>query len=270
MQSSAHNTSNLAGNNHLNTSATLASLGDYSMQMNDLINDDNGDGLDMTFWENFDNFNYDADLVMSNNNSNSNSSSAQQYSQLLSKSSNKRSFDGTASDRKRKRGINETMKGSSMHSKSIPKDLLAKSNSSNSVSPAPTPMDTVLSSSSSAAALSLSKSTTINLSQNKKSSINATSNAATIVPSHSNSSITIDLDASKSEVICIEDDEDDATNNNNTGGHCCVNEFCKSRSKRNSSSTSIISSDSIVLCNIQYDFNNTIYSTHIRFRRCNC
>lgn len=277
MQSSAHNTSNLANSNHLNssalnTSATLASLGDYSMQMNDLINDDNGDGLDMTFWENFDNFNYDADLVMSNNNSNS--SSAQQYSQLLNKASSKRSYEGTTSERKRKRGFNESMKESSMYSKSIPKDLLAKnnSNSSNSnLSSTPTPMDTMPS-------LSLPKSSTINsLSQSKKSSINAAAAnaavaAASLVPLHSNtSSITIDLDTSKSEVICIEDDEDDATNNNNIGGHCCVNAFNNQKTSRRSRSDSItISSDSTILCNIQYDFNNAIYSTHIRFRRCNC
>lgn len=251
MQSSAHNTSNLANSNHLNssalnTSATLASLGDYSMQMNDLINDDNGDGLDMTFWENFDNFNYDADLVMSNNNSNSNSSSAQQYSHLLNKSSSKRSFDGTtASERKRKRGFNETIK--EMYSKSIPKDLLAKntSNSSNSnLSLTPTPMDTMPS-------LSSSKSTN-SLSQSKKSSINAAAAnaavaAASIAPLHSNSSsITIDLDTSKSEVICIEDDEDDATNNNNIGGHCCA--------KMHSITKPVV--------NIQYDFTNSFFCTY--------
>lgn len=218
MQSSAHNASNMSSTNHLNStalnaSATLASLNDYSMQMNDLINDDNGDGLDMTFWENFENFNYDADLVISNNNSNSNSNSnsstAQQYSQLLSKSSSKRSHDGANSERKRKRGINDALaKDSLILSKSIPKDLLAtKNGGSNLLSASPIPIDGV------------STKSTMNMSQMKKSTLNANGLASTIVPSHS--SIAIDSTTSKSEVIsgeviCIEDDEDDATNNNNT------------------------------------------------------
>lgn len=62
MQSNANQTANFNTSSSLNTSTSLANLSDYSVQMNqlnDLINDDNGDGLDMSFWENFDNFNYD-------------------------------------------------------------------------------------------------------------------------------------------------------------------------------------------------------------------
>lgn len=182
MQSSA---SNAHPNNHsnsgLNTSATLASLGDYSMQMNDLMNDDNGDGLDMTFWENFDNFNYEADLVMSNNNSNS-----QQYPQSQSKSSSKRSNDGSNSERKRKR-VND-IKDSSNHSKSSLKD-----GAKGLVSTTPLPHD---------ASQHLLKPNSKLSQPNKKAS------GLSALP-HS-----ILIDSTPSEVICIDEDEDDATNNN--------------------------------------------------------
>lgn len=72
----------------LSTSASLTSLGEYSM--NELMNDENGDGLDMTFWSNFDNFNYDADFATSSN-------------CPQGRAGNKRPNDGINSDRKRKR-----------------------------------------------------------------------------------------------------------------------------------------------------------------------
>lgn len=181
MQSSSQNTTaNHMNNTGLNSTATLASLGDYSMQMNDLMNDDNGDGLDMTFWENFDNFNYEADLVMSNNSN----SSTQQYPQSQNKANSKRAHDGSSSERKRKRA-NELLKDSSNHSKSSIKDSTKGVSALSSDTTQP-----------------LLKPNSI-LSQTKKS-------GATLVPH----SILIDSSAPKSEVICIEDDEDDATNNN--------------------------------------------------------
>lgn len=196
MQTSSQNiATNHIGNAGMNASATLASLNDYSMQMNDLINDDNGDGLDMTFWENFDNFNYEADLVMSNN---SNSSSQQYPQSQMNKSSSKRTHDGSGSERKRKRA-NELKDAVSINSKSSTKD------STKGVSASPLPND--------ASQLLLKPNST--LSQTKKS-INVSA-SATLVPH----SILIDSSAPKSEVICIEDDEDDATNNN-IGAFC----FC--------------------------------------------
>lgn len=166
----------------LNTSAALSSLGDYTMQMNDLINDDNGDGLDMSFWENFDSFNYEADLVMANNKSH------HHHPQTQGKSSTKRSHDGTGADRKRKKG-NEP-KDSSSHSKILVKD------GTKAMSASPIPMDGsqfMMKSSASATP--------------QKKSIHLT--ASSSITSHN-----ILIDSTPSEVICIDDDEDDATNNN--------------------------------------------------------
>lgn len=187
MQSNATNTpANHLNSSGLNNSASLANLGDYSMQMNDLINDDNGDGLDMTFWENFDNFNYEADLVMSN----SNNSNNQQGSQLQSKSSSKRSHDisgsGSGSERKRKR-LPE-LKDYSNHSKSSSRDL------TKGITPSSLP---------NSVGQPLLK-TNSNLSQHKKSSLTPRSKI---------------IDSTPSQVICIDDDDDDneTNNNNNTG-----------------------------------------------------
>lgn len=165
----------------LNTTAALSSLGDYTMQMNDLINDDNGDGLDMSFWENFDSFNYEADLVMANNRSH-------HHPQTQGKSSTKRSHDGTGADRKRKKA-NEP-KDSSSHTKILAKD------GTKAISASPIPMDGsqfMMKSSSSATP--------------QKKSIHLT--ASSSITSHN-----ILIDSTPSEVICIDDDEDDATNNN--------------------------------------------------------
>lgn len=194
MQTSASNShQNNHTNSTLNTSATLASLGDYSMQMNDLMNDDNGDGLDMTFWENFDNFNYEADLVMSNNNSNNN----QQYPQSHMKSNIKRSNDGLNSERKRKR--TNDIKDSPNHSKSSLKDG-AKGLSS----AAPLPHDA---------------SQTLLKSNSKLSQPNKKASGLSALP-HS-----ILIDSTSSEVICIDEDEDDATNNN-------IGKFCQMKMRQ--------------------------------------
>lgn len=61
----------IQSSNNLNASATnLNNLSDYSVQinqLNDLIDDDNGDCLDMSFWESFDNnFTYENDLLATN------------------------------------------------------------------------------------------------------------------------------------------------------------------------------------------------------------
>lgn len=50
-------------NGQMNGPIGLNSFNEYSV--NDLINDDNGDAFDMTFWENFENINYEADVMMS-------------------------------------------------------------------------------------------------------------------------------------------------------------------------------------------------------------
>lgn len=182
MQSSTTNAPN--NNNHglhqtgLNATASLANLGDYSMQMNELINDDNGDGLDMTFWENFDNFNYEADLVMNNSNS------SQAYSTSQNKMSSKRSHDGSGSERKRKR-TNES-KDNSNNSKSL-KD------GTKGISASPLSHDI---------GQTLLKPNP-NLSQHKKTSSLTTNFGTNIL-----------IGAPRPDVICIDDDEDDATNNN--------------------------------------------------------
>ncbi|XP_055317396.1 probable cyclin-dependent serine/threonine-protein kinase DDB_G0292550 isoform X2 [Sitodiplosis mosellana] len=186
MQSSTTSTSN---NNHglnqtgLNASASLANLGDYSMQMNELINDDNGDGLDMTFWENFDNFNYEADLVMNNN-----SNSSQPYPPTQNKSSSKRSHESSASERERKRKRTNESKDNSNQSKSSKDGTkgIAASPLSHDIS------QTLLKPNS-------------NLTQNKKTpSLSANANFGT----------NILIGAPRSDIICIDDDDDDATNNN--------------------------------------------------------
>lgn len=164
-------------NSGLNTSAALSSLGDYTM--NDLINDDNGDGLDMNFWENFDNFNYDSDLVMSNNNG----SNSQQYPQSHSKSNIKRTHDGSELERKRKR-VNE-LKENMNQSRNSPKD------NTKGMCASPSSHDS---------SQTLLK-PNLKLAQNKKSSLSA-------VPHN------ILIDSTSSEVICIDEDEDDAANNN--------------------------------------------------------
>ncbi|XP_031622121.1 hybrid signal transduction histidine kinase A-like [Contarinia nasturtii] len=173
--SNSHLTSTVGG---LTSSASLAaSLGDYTMQMNELINDDNGDGLDMTFWENFDNFNYEADLL-------NNSNSSQSYSQTQNKSSTKRSHDGSNAERKRKR-TNDS-KTNSNHSKSA-KDTTATTKGTSAASPLPNDVSQTL--------------LKPNSSQNKKATNSFGSN--------------ILIGAPRSDIICIDDDEDDATNNNN-------------------------------------------------------
>lgn len=177
--SAMQSTTSNAPNNHAgalnNTTTSLTSLGDYSMQMNDLINDDNGDGLDMTFWENFDNFNYEADLL---NNSNS--------SQIQNKSTTKRSHEGSNMERKRKR-ISD-IKNSSTHSKISKDNTTAKSTAAASPSPHDV-SQTLLKSNSSQP-------------QNKRSTNNSFASSILIGGS------------TRSDVICIDDDEDDATNNN--------------------------------------------------------
>lgn len=182
MQSSTTNAASNLNQSGLNATASLANLGDYSMQMNELINDDNGDGLDMTFWENFDNFNYEADLVMNNSNS------SQPYPpSTQSKSSSKRSHDsGSGSERKRKRA-NET-KDNSNHSKSS-KDV----NKGTAASPLSHDIGQTLLKSNS------------NLSRDKK-----TLNLSTNTSFGTN----ILIGAPRPDIICIDDDEDDATNNN--------------------------------------------------------
>lgn len=188
--SAMQTTSMNAQANHMNSSglsasAALSSLGDYTMQMNDLINDDNGDGLDMSFWENFDNFNYEADLVMSNSNN------SQQIKHLQNKSSSKRSHDGAGSDRKRKKANEQ--KDNSNHSKIIAKD------GAKATSASPLPNDNG----------QFAMKNTSNVMPQKKSIHLATNASASSLSSHS-----ILIDSTPSEVICIDDDEDDPTNNN--------------------------------------------------------
>lgn len=101
-----------SSNNPNAAASNLNNLSDYSgiNQLNDLIDDDNGDCLDMSFWESFDNFTYENDLLATN------SSQTQplqpQQQPFDSKAGVKRSMSqtyeaslqDTSADRKRKRG----------------------------------------------------------------------------------------------------------------------------------------------------------------------
>lgn len=94
------------------TATNLNNLSDYSVQinqLNDLIDDDNGDCLDMSFWESFDNnFTYENDLLTTN----SSQTPQQQQQSYDAKSGVKRSMSQineassqhSSADRKRKRG----------------------------------------------------------------------------------------------------------------------------------------------------------------------
>lgn len=86
----------------------LNSFNEYSV--NDLINDDNGDAFDMTFWENFENINYEADVMMSGFNASTKKHDHKIPSTAISattigKTSTKRTTSSIDdSERKRKRG----------------------------------------------------------------------------------------------------------------------------------------------------------------------
>lgn len=109
IQSSSNTNASLAAASNLNN------LSDYSVQinqLNDLIDDDNGDCLDMSFWESFDNnFTYENDLLATNSTQAQPQQQPQQQSYDL-KAGAKRSINQTyealpqdaSIDRKRKRG----------------------------------------------------------------------------------------------------------------------------------------------------------------------
>lgn len=94
------------------SATNLNNLSDYSVQinqLNDLIDDDNGDCLDMSFWESFDNnFTYENDLLTTN----SSQTPQQQQQSYDAKAGVKRSMSQineatlqhSSLDRKRKRG----------------------------------------------------------------------------------------------------------------------------------------------------------------------
>lgn len=122
--------------NHVPATANLNNLADYSVQMNqlnDLINDDNGDCLDMSFWEDFDNFTYETDILLSNN-----GQQQQQQSDMKSgvKRSNSHLYENQEllNDRKRKcsnlsslssRGIAPRLNKESAKSKEMAINIIA-------------------------------------------------------------------------------------------------------------------------------------------------
>lgn len=108
-----------SSNNSNVTASNLNNLSDYSVQinqLNDLIDDDNGDCLDMSFWESFDNnFTYENDLLATNSTQTQPQQQQQPQPQLQSydaKAGVKRSMNqiyeaslqDSSLDRKRKRG----------------------------------------------------------------------------------------------------------------------------------------------------------------------
>lgn len=113
----------IQSSNNLSASASnLNNLSDYSVQinqLNDLIDDDNGDCLDMSFWESFDNnFTYENDLLATNSSQTQQQAPQQQQHQQHpqqsydAKTGVKRSMSqiyeaslqDSSVDRKRKRG----------------------------------------------------------------------------------------------------------------------------------------------------------------------
>lgn len=218
-------------NTSLNTSTGLPNLGDYSVQMNqlnDLINDDNGDGLDMSFWENFDNFSYESDLLSTNNNGlpqtqqqshhhshhhHQQQQLQQQQIQSISKSSSKRSNSShEGSDRKRKR-VNEPKDISNYGKKDPSKDIENVSKLANEISFSSNIGNDI--GNNSILEINTNNVTNKKLAfdparaENLYSNLSShgyNNNAQASIKSFTNSSI--------NDVICIDDDDDDDTNNN--------------------------------------------------------